>query len=101
MRPPAPLIPRASAADAAEVAEVAPYADLVAPAEFEDEPEPAAQPDAGQRRRHLIVASLATGVGAAAIVSSVAAGDVVSFTSLMGVLFLGVAAARYSLARNA
>ena len=73
----------------------------MAAADVEEEPEPAEQPDAGQRRRHLIVASLATGVGAAAIVSSVAAGDVVSFSSLVGVLFLGVAAARYSLARNA
>lgn len=69
--------------------------------EEEPLPEPAAAPDAGQRRRHRIVAALATGVGAAALVSSVAAGDVISITSLMGMLFLGVAAARYSLARNA
>ncbi|MYB42671.1 MAG: hypothetical protein F4X76_10920 [Chloroflexi bacterium] len=106
LRPPAPLIPRAAASedDAAEhePPASAPYADLVAASEdTEPEPEPAAQPDAGQRRRHLIVASLAAGVGAAAIVSSVAAGDVVSITSFAGVLFLAVAGARYSLARNA
>lgn len=106
LRPPAPLIPRAAAppddAPEDEPPENAPYADLVAAAEdTEPEPQPAAQPDDGQRRRHLIVASLSAGVGAAAIVSSVAAGDVVSITSFAGVLFLAVAAARYSLARSA
>lgn len=106
LRPPAPLIPRAAAspddAPEDEPPESAPYADLVAAAQdTEPEPQPAAQPDDGQRRRHLIVASLSAGVGAAAIVSSVAAGDVVSITSFAGVLFLAVAAARYSLARSA
>ena len=106
LRPPAPLIPRADAptddAPEDEPHAGAPYADLVAAAaEAEPAPEPAAQPDAGQRRRHLIVASLAAGVGAAAIVSSFAAGDMVSISSFAGVLFLAVAATRYSLARNA
>jgi len=108
LRPPAPLIPRAAASpdDVPEdrPPESAPYAELVAAIEDtepEPGPEPAAQPDPGQRRRHLIVASLAAGVGAAAVVSSVAAGDVVSITSFAGVLFLAVAAARYSLARSA
>ena len=106
LRPPAPLIPRADAstddAPEDEPPASAPYADLVAAAaETEPDPEPAAQPDAGQRRRHLIVASLAAGVGGAVIVSSFAAGDVVSISSLAGVLFLAVAATRYSLARNA
>ena len=47
------------------------------------------------------MAALASGVGAAAIVASVTAGELVSITSLAGVLFLSVAGARYSLARNA
>ena len=107
LRPPAPLIPRAAASTDYDAPEDeppagAPYADLVATAaEAAPDPEPATQPDAGQRRRHLIVASLAAGVGAAAIVSSITAGDVVSISSFAGVLFLAVAATRYSLARNA
>ena len=106
LRPPAPLIPRAASAEddapEREPPAGAPYADLIAAAEeTEPEPQPAAQPDAGQRRRHLIVASLAAGVGAAALVSSLASGDVVSISSFAGVLFLAVAATRYSLARNA
>ncbi len=49
----------------------------------------------------MIVGSLALGVGAAALVASVTASDPVSITSLTGAVFLAVAAARYSLARNA
>ena len=71
------------------------------PAEEDEEPAINAQPDAAQRRRHLIVAALAAGVGAAALVTSATTGELVSITSLAGVLFLSVAGARYSLARNA
>ncbi len=117
VRPPAPLIPRASApADpdaGGDPADLPPYAGLAAaaPLDAEQQSEPAGQPlsgeplsgepSSGQRTRHLIVAALAAGVGAAALVASASAGDLISITSLTGVLFLGVAAARYSLARNA
>ena len=109
LRPPAPLIPRAPAsAEAApeiDPLDIAPYAGLppATPVPVEEDEEPAinAQPDAAQRRRHLIVAALAAGVGAAALVTSATTGELVSITSLAGVLFLSVAGARYSLARNA
>ena len=102
VRPPAPLIARAPTPEL-DPLDIAPYADLaaVAPAAEDEEPPLGAQPDAAQRRRHLIVAALAAGVGAAALVASASAGDLLSTTSLAGVLFLSVAGARYSLARNA
>ena len=107
LRPPAPLIARTPApgpAPDADPLSIAPYADLPAamPVDEDDEEPPASAPrDAGQRRRHLIVAALASGVGAAALVASATAGELISITSLAGVLFLSVAGARYSLARNA
>ncbi len=108
LRPPAPLIARAPApagpAPELDPLSIAPYADLPAamPVDEGDEEPPASAPrDAGQRRRHLIVAALASGVGAAALVASATAGELISITSLAGVLFLSVAGARYSLARNA
>ena len=102
MRPPAPLIARAPTPEL-DPLDIAPYADLaaVAPAAEDEEPPVGTQPDAAQRRRHLIVTALAAGVGAAALVASATAGDLLSTTSLAGVLFLSVAGARYSLARNA
>ena len=107
LRPPAPLIARAPTpagpAPDADPLSIAPYADLPAamPVDENEEPPASAPRDAGQRRRHLIVAALASGVGAAALVASATAGELISITSLAGVLFLSVAGARYSLARNA
>lgn len=50
-------------------------------------------------RRHLIVAVLAAIIGIAVLVVSLNNGSLVSFETLVGVLFLAVAVVRYRLAQ--
>ncbi len=57
--------------------------------------------DAAKQRRHLTIAVLAAVIGVIILVVSLAGGDPVSLVTLVGLLFLAVAAARYSLARRA
>ena len=50
-------------------------------------------------RRHLLVAVLAAVIGVVVLAVSITGGNLVSFESLVGVLFLAVAVVRYRLAQ--
>jgi len=50
-------------------------------------------------RRHLLVAVLAAVIGVVVLAVSITGGNLVSFESLVGVLFLAIAVVRYRLAQ--